>query len=136
MPIDFTIDEPRRLIVTTGTGVLTFAEIIGVQDIGWSDPRFNPQFDHLIDLTAVTRLCVSGGEIWSLLNRNPYRSVASRTAIVASQPCVFGVGRMAEGYAAGTVSEISVFHDLPGALEWLGIPPPPQSIVLRAAQSH
>ena len=120
MPIDFTIDKARRIILTTGEGVLTYAEIRDLQDKGWSDPQFDPQFDHLIDLTAVTDLRVSGDELRSLLSRDPYGSTPSRTAIVASDPGTFGVGRMAQGYRTGMPAEVGVFRDVLEALSWLG----------------
>ena len=119
MPVDFTIDEPQRLVLTTAEGELTYAQVTAMQDRRWSDPRFDPQFDHVIDLTAVTKVYVSGEEIRSLLSRDPHRPMASRTAIVASQSFTFGMARMVQGYCAGTTAEVGVFHDIPGALDWL-----------------
>lgn len=121
MPCSYVIDTGKRLVITTACGCVTFAEIRAHQDKLLSDPEFNPEFNQLIDATAVTELDTSVDEIRIVVNRKLF-SATSRRGLVASQPAIFGIGRMMATYLelSPVASEAGVFRDLASALRWLG----------------
>ncbi len=122
MPVRYVIDKELQLIITTGSGRLTFAEAKAHQDQLLNDPDFNSEFNQLIDLTAATSLDISVAEAKILATRNPFSST-SRRAFVATNPSIFGLGRLMEAYheMSEVVSLVCVFYDLLPALKWLGL---------------
>ena len=55
MPFDYFIDQERRLVITTGTGIVTGAEIKAHYERLLADPVFDNRFNQLIDLTKRDR---------------------------------------------------------------------------------
>jgi len=87
-----------------------------------NDPDFDPEFNQLIDLTAVTSLDISADEARAIAGRKLF-SFTSRRALVATSPAIFGMGRMMEVYneMSEVASQVRIFYDLPSALKWLGL---------------
>ncbi len=123
MPCRYVIDKERRLVTTTGSGVLTFAEAWIHQHQLTRDPNFNPDFFQLLDATRVTQLEISSAEMKALASRQVF-SARSRRAIVTSHLADYGMGRSFQTYRelAGGEEQIEVFRDMQSALEWLGLP--------------
>jgi len=122
MPVRYAINKEQQLVVTTGSGHLTFAEAVAHQDQLLNDPDFNAEFNQLIDLTAVTSLDISVAEAKMIALRKLFSS-RSRRACVSGNPSIFGMGRMMKVYheMAEVVSLVHIFYDLPSALKWLGL---------------
>ena len=117
--LNYLIDRQRRVIRTTAEDCVTFADVKDHQDRLLADPDFDVSFDPLIDATYATTFAVSAEEARELGMRRMF-SRESRRAFVASEPHVFGLGRMMEifrddrGYA-----EVQVFYSMSEALTWL-----------------
>jgi hypothetical protein len=122
MPVRYVIDKQRRLVHTTVWDRLTFAEAQAYEHQLWNDPDFDPEFNQLLDLTALTGSSMSMEEVKQLARRSRF-SPMSRRAFVAPATIVFGISRLFETYneMSKTPTQIHVFHDLPSALEWLGL---------------
>jgi len=110
------------LVVSTGSDRVTFGEIRARQDQTKIDPDFNPEFNQLVDLRAVTGFDMSSEQAKALARRMIFSST-SRRAFVASSPAIFGVARMWEIFTemADHPSEIRVFYDLSSALKWVDL---------------
>jgi len=54
MPFTCTVYREHRLIISTGSDCVTWSEIKARQDETKTDPAFNPEYDQLVDLRAVT----------------------------------------------------------------------------------
>ena len=121
MPWNYTIDKERRLIVSKGWDRLTFAEAAAHEENLESDPDFDQELNQLIGLTGVTAFDVSTVEAKVLSTRLVF-SPKSRRALVASNPQVFGMGRLVESYhiIGKARDETRVFYDLDEAMKWLG----------------
>jgi len=119
MPLRYVIDKERRLVISTARDRVTFAEIKAHQDQLLQDSEFDPEFNQLIDTTAVTVLDVSVEEAKTLARRRMF-SQTSRRAFLAVSPSIFGMGRLMEVYHHEQ-SQIYVFYDLRSALKWLGV---------------
>jgi hypothetical protein len=121
MPLLYAIDKDRQLIITTASDRVTYEEIKDHQGRLLRDSNFDPRFNQIIDMTAVTTLDISIEEAKRIAQR-PLFSKTSRRAFVASDPGVFGMGRLMEAYneMSDAASRTYVFSDLPSALIWLG----------------
>lgn len=122
MPCRYVIDKERRLVISTCWGRLTYEEMKAHDDQLEKDDQFNPEFDQLADLRSVSTLAVSAEQGKTLARRYVF-SQASRRAWVASDPAIYGMGRlMATHYEIGLHSTTGLtFYDLPSALKWLGV---------------
>ena len=122
MPAHYVIDTERRLVLTSGNGVLTFEEIKSHQDRLMADPHLDPTFNQLIDVTAVTKLDISVEEAKTLARR-AVLSPASRRAVVAHEKSVYGMFRLMQTYHEGITnpSHVAVFYDRVKAVNWLDL---------------
>ena len=127
MPFSYVVYKEHRLVVSSGSGLVTWEEIKSRQDETKADPSFDPSFNQLVDLRSVTGIQMSGNQARMLASRQIF-SPQSRRAFVATSPSIFGMGRMWEIYTevSKTPSQIRVFADLPSALNWLGLDSLPQ----------
>ena len=123
MPVHYLLDKVRKLVITTASGRVTFAEAKFHQELLKNGPDFQPQFSQLLDATAVTGLDLSSEEAKSLGRTSPFFSATSRRAWVAPNPFLFGMGRLIATYReiAGGQEQFRVFYDRNEALKWLGL---------------
>jgi hypothetical protein len=117
MPVDYVIDKERRLVTTTASGHLTFAEARDHQSRLLNNQDFDATFNQIIDVTAVTTFDLSTNDIITIARRSVF-SKTSRRALVASDPVMFGMARMMEAYH-GELAQVQVFRDRESALQWL-----------------
>lgn len=136
MPYLCVIDTQRRVIVSILRDRVTFAEATTLQNEMTNHPDFNPEFDRLIDATAVTILDLSMSEAAVIASRRLFTS-PSRCAIAATNPAIFGMGRLmqAQHAMAGGQEPICVFYDLASAMQWLGLESLPDSIKPESTKS-
>lgn len=127
MPCSYVIDTDKRLVISTARDCITFAEVMEHQDQLRADPAFNPDFNQLVDASAVTRVDATLDEVKRVASRRIFSS-SSRRAFVATNPDVFGVGRLLGAHLGmGRIpQQVSVFYDMPSALEWLGLKEDPR----------
>ena len=119
MPIRYTIDKERRLVISTGEGGITYDEIRNHQMRLVKDLDFDASFNQLIDLTGAASLEISGKEA-VVIAQQPIFSNSSRRAFVASKPAIFGMGRLMQVYQERH-AQVHIFHDLDSARKWLGL---------------
>lgn len=120
MPVRYIIDKERRLVTTSASGCVTFAELKEHQDRLLSDPDFDPTFNQLGACAEDIRAQLSSEEIITLARRKLFSST-SRRAFVVPKPEIYGLARMFETYheMSDTPSRIRAFRDLDSALRWL-----------------
>jgi hypothetical protein len=122
MPCSYTIHRDKRLVVTTASGVFTFAQGMAHEDKLYDDPDFDPTFVHLIDATGITRTEITASEISTVARRSGF-SPKSRKALVVNTVLLFGLARMFQTYLqlSGAAESVSVFRARDEVLQWLGI---------------
>jgi hypothetical protein len=122
MPFSYVVYKDRNLVISTGSDRVTWREIKARQDQTKIDPDFNPEFNQIVDLRAVTGFDMTSQEAGALASRMIFSSTSKR-AFIAAEPAVFGVGRMWQIFTelSDNPSQIRVFYDLPSALKWLGL---------------
>ena len=119
MPAFYKIDSERRLVLTTGSGVLTMAEAQAHQSKLLQDPDFDPSYSQLMDLTGVEKFEVTISDVRKLAQPQVFSS-ESRRAILVENDYAFGAARVFEALRdlAGEKG-IRVFRSLDDALEWV-----------------
>lgn len=123
MPVHSVIYQEQRLVITTGEGRVTLDEIKANQDRLANDRDFDPEFNQLLDATAVTAMEITVDNIRQAVRRKLF-SITSRRAFLVSSTFVYGMARMIQTYnelSQGATS-VSVFRDRALALRWLGVP--------------
>jgi len=127
MPIEYTIDPARRLVLARGHGTLTHQDVFGYQREVWSRPEV-AGYDELMDMSAVEHIALpSTDQVRQLAQLSASMdspSHASRFAIVAPRHLAFGLGRMYEAYRSleeRSTKEVSVFRSMEEALAFLGL---------------
>lgn len=109
-------------MVTAYTGLVNYDQVRAQQDALRQDERFNSEFDHLIDMMEIEKLELTAQEARQLARQTVF-SCKSRLALVAVNPCAYGICRMVEIYSeAAGLGAVQSFHDVGFALAWLGIP--------------
>ena len=122
MPCRYVIDKERRLVISAGWDCVTTEELKAHRAQLAKDPEFDPDFDQLVDGTAVTNLEISMAEAKVFASQSVF-SPRSRRAFVASNLLILGLARLMETYArmGKGREQVSVFHDRATALKWLGL---------------
>ncbi len=121
MPARYVILKEQKLVVSIGWDRLTFADFTNQQEQFLADPDFDPSFDQLVDGSRVTALDLSVEQA-KIISRRAIFLPSSRRAVVATDPAIFGMGRMMDAYhTLATKRElVGVFYDRASALKWLG----------------
>ena len=96
-----------------------FDDIRSHQDRLLVDPDFDASYDQLIDATTATRFDISEHEARILAERRIV-SPESRRAFVATEPHIFGLGRMMSIYHENLgYADAHVFYSMDEAWKWL-----------------
>jgi hypothetical protein len=115
----YEIDKQRRLVMSSGTGILTKKEIEGHMDRLSSDPDFDPEFSQVIDFTQFDLTKVEPEEVRQLAQREIF-SPHSRRAFVVKDDLQYGLARMFEIHRELNGEKgIRVFRSREEALEWV-----------------
>jgi hypothetical protein len=119
MPAFYKIDKVRRLVISSGSGVLTIEDILMHQERLLADPDFDSSFSQLTDFTQFTKIDVTADQV-RLAAKKDIFSPRSRRALVVKNDLQYGLARMFEIHrdSAGEVG-IRVFRNLDEALDWV-----------------
>jgi len=127
MPIEFTIDHARRLVLATARGVLTGQDVFGYQRTVWS--RADVQgYNELLDMRAVEGIDIASVDnmraLAQLSASMDIPATSSKFAIVATSDEAFGLSRMYETYRHledKSTKQVAVFRTLTEAYAYLGV---------------
>jgi hypothetical protein len=127
MPIEFTIDHARRLVIATARGALTGQDVFGYQRTVWS--RADVQgYNELLDMRAVEGIDMPSVDnmraLAQLSASMDIPATSSKFAIVATSDEAFGLSRMYETYRHledKSTKQVAVFRTLTEAYAYLGV---------------
>jgi hypothetical protein len=115
----YKIDKERKLVLSSGTGVLTKEDILGHMDRLSKDPDFDPNFSQVSDFTQITVLGIGPEDVRQLAQRNIF-SPRSRRAFVVKNNLQFGLARMFEIHRElSGETGIRVFRTFDEAMDWV-----------------
>ena len=115
----YKIDKERRLVLSSGAGVLTKDDIFGHMERLLKDPDFDPNFSQLTDFRQITSLDFGPEDVRLFAERTIF-SPRSRRAILVKDDLQFGLARMFEIHRElHGATGIRVFRSLDEALDWI-----------------
>jgi hypothetical protein len=119
MPVCYKIDKDRRLVITTGYGVVTRQDIEEHQRSLWMDPDFSCTFSQLADFSRMARMELNAVDMHSFSKRNIFAPDARRAVIVPND-VAFGLARLFE-ILRGSKGEngIRVFRTVEEGFVWI-----------------
>jgi len=123
MPSEYFIDTEQRLLISRGTGIFGHADFIEHMEAVPADPRFKPEFNHLVDARYFERFDLTPAQLMDMGNRSNF-GAESKWALVVSSLLHFGLGRMFANFrGAQHGQETNIFTEMNSALAWLDLPP-------------
>ena len=120
LPISYDIDPKQRLVVSRLSGVVTNDEVQTHNRSLRTDPKFDPSYRQLIDLSGITEIQITTDTVTTAA-QNQYFTPGTRRAFVATTDATFGMARMFALRAEAGGQTIEVFRDRAKAEKWLGI---------------
>ncbi len=119
MPVCYKIDKDRRLVVTTGYGVVTRQDIEEHQRNLWMDPDFSCTFSQMADFSRMARAEVNAADMYSFAKRSVFAPNARRAVIVPND-MAFALARLFE-ILRGSKGEngIRVFRTIEEGFVWI-----------------
>lgn len=122
MPYSYLIDLEREVVFSRIWGTLTddhaTAHATGLKD----DPRFDSEFNQIIDLRELSDLQLTGPGIRKVAQLNPFRPDALRAFVIGTGEAE-RLSRILWGYTEAGVDQYTLFRELPPAMEWVGLDP-------------
>ncbi len=119
MSASYKIDKKRRLVLSSGDGVLTKADLLGHMDQLSNDPDFDPDFSQVLNFRQINGLELGPEDVRQLAQRNIF-SPRSRRAFVVKDDLQFGLARMFEIHRElKGETGIRVFRTFDEAMDWI-----------------
>jgi hypothetical protein len=120
MPVDYSIDSIRGVVLSRWSGVVTASEILSKAEQLRDDPAFDRNYSELIDMNNFEGTDVTSATLDGIIRRVCSYSLSSRHAVVAPGPAAFGIARMYQALH-GEEHNFVVFHNMTEARDWLGL---------------
>ena len=122
MPVTYTIDVARRLVLLRTEGRQDLDEWFARLDEAASHPEFGPGFSFLCDRTGTVDVPdAEMARAWATRYATRINQAGGgRLAVIVDQPVVYGMVRMAAIFAEIKGANVAVFYSAAEALEWLG----------------
>ena len=120
MPYDYTIDSEDRLIITRWWGDLKDQDMFDYRHQLRTDPRFNPEFSVLLDMSdATSDTGITVAALKDIAQKPFYGRI--RRAVIAPRKTLFWFARLFDNYRemAGGKEQSRVFTDREAAMRWL-----------------
>jgi hypothetical protein len=118
MGLAYTIDVERGIVRTRGWGIITSEEIRDDTSRKLADPRFDPRFRSLFDMSDAINLEVSSSTLAGVASTPVYDDDVRR-AIVATRDVVYGIARMYASFVTRMGQEVRVFRRRDVAEAWI-----------------
>jgi hypothetical protein len=120
MPMVSEIDVDRRLVRTRVVGAVTVAEVEEHNRNLGLDPKFNPEFEQLVDLSEMTSILYDFASVRKSAKEHVF-SPGVRRALVATSDATYGMSRMFALQSESEGQRIEVFRQMKEAEAWLGL---------------
>lgn len=127
MPAWYKIDLEYRIVLSTGSGRLTKADMLGHQNRLIKDPEFDREFCQLIDFTHVSHIEVDESDVRLLARRSVFSPKSRRAMLVKDKRARELVKLYQELRASMGERNIRSFDTLDEAIEWLALKSKPRA---------
>jgi hypothetical protein len=125
MPYKFDIDQKTGTVLFSATGVFSPVDFLYCIKEVVEDPRFETDYDHLVDLRAVKYFVVSPEVIHErvLFDKDLSDKLGEgKIAIVSSTDVVNGISKMYENLMKDSTIDVKTFMNMNDARRWLRLP--------------
>lgn len=119
MAVSYRIDSDKRLVITTLTDTLSFAECSRHHGQLAADPDFQPDFSELMDGSGLTWVELNSTAIFDLSRTYPFGPRSRRAINCGESLKHFGLARMFQTLARGKHGDIQVFRSAEESVRWL-----------------
>jgi len=120
MPQSYRVDAGQRVVVSRVWGEVTTNDITEHYRAIRNDPVFEPSFNHLVDIRAVTAVRADAHAIRSGATNGVFARGAMR-ALIAPPGFLYGIARMFAASAEAEGQIVSIFEAPQLAEAWLGV---------------
>jgi hypothetical protein len=117
--VQLTVDINERLIISTFSGEINDADLLGSTSLIRSHPDFDPSFSDIVDFSGVTAGHISTSTVQNLSGSASIFNPTSMHVVIAPHDLVFGLARMAQVFAEKTKPNIVVVRTIEEAREFL-----------------
>jgi hypothetical protein len=118
LPAGFIVYPELRLVHVVVGEMLTVQQLTGYVAALRQDPRFEPDFSEIVDLTGVEEITITAEEAMALADQiDPY-SMTARRAFVTRTPQQLHVARMHQ-LLQGDNCNIQIFSSMAEAIAWI-----------------
>jgi len=127
VPINYVFHPELPLVVTTGSGSLTEAELLSVYKTSLADPRISAGTPELIDLRNVERFEVTAKgvrELAELETKHEDKIGPAPVAVLVPSNHIYGMVRMYQTFSEMNPQSVRVFQEFSGVEDWLGVSVP------------
>ena len=118
MGVTTTIDRYNRRVFTVAVCELTFDQLLDAVSGLLVNPAFNPEYDHLMDLSGVRIFNLNTSEVIRFAGRGIF-SETSRRAVVAPSNEAFGITNVYVMFRKAPSENLRIFRNIDEAREWL-----------------
>jgi len=123
MPIKYDIIEEQKLVLATGSGIVTCDDVINHLESLAADNKYIAPMKKLIDYRTIESMRISSNEAGIIARRKlelANKFSDEKCAFVAPGDLTFGTARVHQALVgAGIITE--VFRNIEEALEWLDV---------------
>jgi hypothetical protein len=122
MPIDYEIDEKEKLIVATGSGIVTGNEVQEHLESLANDNRYIAPMKKLVDYSSIDSIRISQDEadrIAQIKKRHIDTFVGEKCAFVSPGDLTYGTARVHQALIHSTDINTQVFRNIKEAKAWL-----------------
>ncbi len=120
MPITYSVDHSRRVVLVSWTGDVTARDLRSHWKKMLADPEAFAMGKSLADL-RMCNLLLTGSELWSLVDKVAIPLLKGRdwkTALVVARSEQYGASRQYQAFAS-RYSTDAIFEDYDKALAWI-----------------
>ncbi len=121
MPVEFTIDVARKLVISTCSGEIKESDLSEVPSRIKVHPDFDPSFSEIVDFSGATSVSISTSVLQTRAHQENIYSASSMHVVIVPQPHLFGLVRMYQVYAEQTKRNIVAVRSMEEASEVLGL---------------
>jgi hypothetical protein len=118
MGMNYRIDDARRIVMTRGWGIVSTRDLQDLTSRILVDPRFDPTYRSLADLSEVTEVLVNTMSMAETAT-TPLFVSGARRAIVAASDLVHGMAITFATISLRAGHEVRVFRRMADAEAWL-----------------
>ena len=111
--------KSKRIVITRVQGPLSVEDLEAKQLELKNNPDFDPSFNHLFDMSGVTRMEDVSAAVVKRIAQIRIFSPDSRRAVVAPDDLTYGYSRMYEVFSKANDSNLAVVRNEEQAMDWL-----------------